>query len=267
MESKRSLSLVLTVELITLLSILPHVRAATCSNPRSLLSTFIVPEYVSKLLLYQTLTTGSSFMPDLGASVHHMYHSATTSYNPNGISYYNARTQLRSDPLAAFKFPSEFFLSIYVNPSSDDSMYSYDIVFLKRTSSMRLSHNRSVASKYFVGVGVRKFFGFINLLVITSAGMEVILGYTLDANTPTRIGISRSGQTFTFYKESEVIKTITNSDEDEENFVRQVIEILDDVPGKGLRREQRLRGTTQRTRYMVRFQHVELPHRIFRGGS
>eukprot|EP01022_Parablepharisma_sp_SALTPOND_P008009 TRINITY_DN135067_c0_g1_i1.p5 TRINITY_DN135067_c0_g1~~TRINITY_DN135067_c0_g1_i1.p5 ORF type:complete len:207 (-),score=5.74 TRINITY_DN135067_c0_g1_i1:3195-3815(-) len=55
-------------------------------------------------------------MPDKGGFVYNMEHTATTSYDPDGITYESTYTTLRDDPGSQFQFDSRFYMYIYVKP-------------------------------------------------------------------------------------------------------------------------------------------------------
>ncbi len=69
-------------------------------------------------------------MPDKGGFLHNMQHSTTTSYDPSGILYDNSYTKLRNDPDSEFQFPPEFFMQLYVNPSTP-SATKQQLIFSK----------------------------------------------------------------------------------------------------------------------------------------
>ncbi len=94
----------------------------------------IVPAYLSSLILYQPLTSAStSYMPDIGGGMHHMYHSRNLSYDPNGITYSGDCTRLRPEQYAAFQFPSRFFLSVDARINSVTLLLTkYETIFSKK---------------------------------------------------------------------------------------------------------------------------------------
>ncbi len=73
-------------------------------------------------------------MIDKGDFVHHMMHPTTSAYNSDGISYTGgtAYTSLRPEPAAAFKFPPQFFMQIYVKVRSDFGAPEYQLIFAKK---------------------------------------------------------------------------------------------------------------------------------------
>ncbi len=169
-------------------------------------------------MLYQTLTTGSNFMPDLGAGIHHMYNSATKAYNADGLSYSDDVTQLRSDPLAAFQFPSSFFMYLYVNPSSTvHGTNNYECFFIKRISCKSSKETR-IDSSIFFGLGVNKGSPALATVVLTYPTGTTSVG-TIPYDTFSRVGVAFSSGVLIIYLGNTQVNTLSIGVSDVPNYV------------------------------------------------
>lgn len=74
-------------------------------------------------------------MPDQGAFLHHMTHSATVAEHANGLLYDNTYSRLRDDlSYSQFAFGTDFYMVIEVTAKYDPARPTTQLIFEKLSS-------------------------------------------------------------------------------------------------------------------------------------